>query len=110
MVQAEAPGSAGIISYRYFLLYCGTLVLKKDHLNTAAYLDFMSTVNPHCGDHFQQDNAPCHKSQIVEYMFMENSNVFSVLKWSPQSIDLSPIEHHSDMGGKEIRILDVQPI
>lgn len=71
-----------------FCYTVGDLFKGKDRLNTTAYLDivarhvsqFMTTVHPPCGGYFQQDNALCHKSQIVENMFMENSNVFSVLK------------------------------
>ncbi len=33
----------------------------------------------------------------------------SSLKWTPQSPDLNPIEHLSDVVGREICIMDVQP-
>lgn len=40
---------------------------------------------------FQQDNAPCHKSQAVMRWFKENK--VPLLEWPPQSPDLSPIEN-----------------
>ncbi len=41
----------------------------------------------------QQDNAPCHKAQIISDWFLEHDNAFTLLKWPPQSPDLDPIEH-----------------
>ncbi len=40
---------------------------------------------------FQQDNAPCHKSRLLQTYFDENS--IDVLPWPARSSDLSPIEH-----------------
>ncbi len=42
--------------------------------------------------YFQQDNAPCHKAQIISDWFLEHDNEFTLLKWPPQSSDLNPIE------------------
>ncbi len=53
--------------------------------------------------YFQQDNAPCHKAQIISDWFLEHDNEFTLLKWPPQSPDLNPIEVE-----REIRIMDVQ--
>jgi len=40
---------------------------------------------------FQQDNAPCHKSQYTMEFFKESK--VTLLDWPPQSPDLNPIEH-----------------
>ncbi len=59
--------------------------------------------------YFQQDNAPCHKAQIISDWFLEHDNEFTLLKWPPQSPDLNPIEHFWDVVEREIHIMDVQP-
>ncbi len=33
--------------------------------------------------YFQQDNAPCHKDQIISDWFVEHDNEFTLLKWPP---------------------------
>ncbi len=65
----------------------------------------MTTVYPSSDGYFQQDNAPCHKAQIISDWFLEHDNEFTLLKWPPQSPDLSPIEHLWDVVEREIRIL-----
>ncbi len=59
--------------------------------------------------YFQQDNAPCHKAQIISDWFLEHDNEFTLLKWPPQSPDLNPIEQLWDVVEREIHIMDVQP-
>ncbi len=68
----------------------------------------MTTVYPLSDGYFQQDNAPCHKAQIISDWLLEHENEFTLLKWPPQSQDLSPIEHFWDVVELEIRIMDVQ--
>ncbi len=94
----------------------GPLVPIEHRLNTTVYLSivadhvhpFMTTVY-HLLMYFQQDNAPCHKDQIISDWFLEHDDEFTLLKWPPQSPDLSPIEHLWDVVEREIRIIDVQP-
>ncbi len=95
----------------------GSLVPIEHYLNATAYLSivadhvqpFMTTVYPSSDGYFQQDNAPCHKAQIISDLFLEHDNEFTLLKWPPESPDLNPIEHLWDVVEWKIRIMDVQP-
>uniref|UniRef100_A0A9J7YNT3 Tc1-like transposase DDE domain-containing protein n=1 Tax=Cyprinus carpio carpio TaxID=630221 RepID=A0A9J7YNT3_CYPCA len=71
-VETEAAGGVmvvGIFSWHTL----GSLVPTEHRLNTTVFLSivadhvyaFMTTVHPSSDDYFQQDNAPCHKAQII---------------------------------------------
>ncbi len=65
----------------------GLLVPIKHRLNATVYLSivadhvhpFMTTVY-HLLMYFQQDNASCHKAQIISDWFLEHDNEFTLLK------------------------------
>ncbi len=62
----------------------------------------MTTVYPSSDAYFQQDNAPCHRAQIIADWFLEHENEFTLP-------DLNPIEHLWDVVEQEICIMDVEP-
>ncbi len=73
------------------------LVPIEHRLNETVYQSivadhpFMTKVYPSSDGYFQQDNAPCHKAQIISDWFLEHDNEFTLLKWPPQSPDLNSI-------------------
>lgn len=58
----------------------------------------------------QQDNRPCHKSQIKSHCFLGHDRKFTVLKWPPQSPDLNSIKQLWDMMEWEILIMKMQEL
>ncbi len=110
-------GGGGVMVWGIFSWHTLCPLVPIEHrLNTTAYLSifadhvhpFMTTVYPSSDVYFQQDNAPCHKAQIISDWFLEYNNEFTLLKWAPQSPDLNPIDHLWDVVEREIHIMDVQ--
>ncbi len=64
----------------------GVLVPIEHRLNATVYLSIVDHVHPfmttvyHLLMYFQQDNAPCHKAQIISDRFLEHDNEFTSLK------------------------------
>jgi len=102
LVSTVQAAGGGVMVRRIFSWHtlC-PLVLIKHSLNATAYLSivadhihpFMTTVYSSSDEHFQQDNAPCQKAQIISDWFLKHDNEFTLLKCPPQSPDLNPIEH-----------------
>ena len=70
---------------------------------------FMATVFPDGSGLFQQDNAPCHTTKIVQEWFEEHDKEFKVLPWPPNSPDLNLIVHLWDVLEKEVRSMEAPP-
>ncbi len=116
MVQA---GGRGVMVWGIFSWHTLCPLVPIEHcLNATAYLSIvagnvnhvMTTVYLSSDGYFQQDNAPCNKAQIISDWFLQHDNeFFTLLKRTPQSLDLNPIEHFWDVVEREIHIMDVQP-
>ncbi|GBL79301.1 hypothetical protein AVEN_92511-1 [Araneus ventricosus] len=51
----------------------------------------------------QQDNAPCHKAQIVLEWFEEHTDEFHLMSWPSNLLDLNPMEHIWDVTEWQLR-------
>ncbi len=119
LVSTVQASGGGVMVWGIFYWHTlGPLVPIEHRLNATAYLSivadhvhpFITTVYSSSDGYFLQDNAPCHKAQIISDWFLEHDNEFTLLKWPPHSPDLNPIEHLWDVVEREIRIMDVQQL
>ncbi len=92
LVSTVQAGGSGVMVWGIFSWHTlGPLVPIEHRLNAAAYPSivadhvhpFMTTVHPSSDGYFQQDNAPCHKAQIISDWFHEHDNEFTLFKWPP---------------------------
>ncbi len=92
LVTMDQVGSGGVMVWGIFPWHTlGPLVPIEHCLNATAYLSivadyvhpFMTTVYRSSYGYFQQDNAPCHKAQIISDWFLEHHNELTLLKWPP---------------------------
>jgi len=88
LVTTVQAGGGGVMVWGMFSWQTlGPLVPTGHYLNAKAYLSIvsdhvhdMATMYPSSDGYFQQDNAPCHKAQIISNCFLEHDNQFTVLK------------------------------
>ncbi|GBN05253.1 hypothetical protein AVEN_116384-1 [Araneus ventricosus] len=79
----------------------GPVVVVEQTMKAANYLNiiadqlhpYMAFVFPTGNGIFQQDNAPCHKAQIVLEWFEEHTDEFHLMSSPPNSPDLNLMEH-----------------
>nr|KAF6324824.1 hypothetical protein mMyoMyo1_008290 [Myotis myotis] len=95
----------------------GPLIRVGQRLNSTTYLSIiadqvhpiMLMAYPNGDGFFQQDNVPCHGAHIVQEWFQEHEGDFTLIRWTPQSPDLNPIEHLCDEVKRAIMQLVPQP-
>ncbi len=80
LVSTVQAGGGGVMVWGIFSWHTlGPLLPIEHRWNTTAYLSivadhvhpFMTTVYPSSDGYFQQDNAPCHKAQIISDCFFK---------------------------------------
>ncbi|GBN76504.1 Transposable element Tc1 transposase [Araneus ventricosus] len=87
------------------------VVVVEQTMKAANYLNitadqlhpYMVFVFPTGNGIFQQDNAPCRKARIVLEWFEEHTDEFHLMSWPPNSLDLNPMEHISDVMEGQLR-------
>jgi len=97
----SAKGNGGSVMVWGCIAYegVGALAIIDGTLDSIGYTRILSTylhdsasrLGLKDGFIFQQDNAPCHKSQYTMEFFEVNK--VELLEWPAQSPDLNPIEH-----------------
>ncbi len=79
LVSTVQAGGGGVMVWGIFSWHTlGLFVPIKHRLSATVYLSivadhvhpFMTTMYPSSDDYFQQDNAPCHKAQIISDWFL----------------------------------------
>ncbi|KAK3509804.1 hypothetical protein QTP70_011627 [Hemibagrus guttatus] len=88
----------------------GTVRLQGEEVKKVQEFKYLgSTVqsNGECGK--EQDNAPCHKAEMVQEWFDDHNNQFDVLTPPPNSPDLNPIQHLWDVLDKQVRSMEAPP-
>ncbi len=87
-VSTVQAGGGGVMVWEIFSWHTLSPLVPIEHcLNATIFLSivadhvhpFMTTVY-HLLMYFQQDNAPCHKVQIISDWFLEHDNEFTLLK------------------------------
>ncbi|GBM27949.1 Transposable element Tc1 transposase [Araneus ventricosus] len=89
----------------------GPVVVVEQTMKATNYLNiiadqlhpYMAFVFPTGNGIFQQDNASCHKARIVLECFEEHTDEFHLMSWLPNSQNLKPIEHISDVMERQLR-------
>ncbi|KAK3538082.1 hypothetical protein QTP70_028642 [Hemibagrus guttatus] len=80
------------------------LSIAADHVHP-----FMETLFPDGCGLFQQDNALCHKAEMVQEWFDDHNNQFEVLTPPPNSPDLNSIQLLWDVLDKQVRSMESPP-